>query len=125
MATRFGGYMGRVVLADLTRRTAEDYPWTDADREKYIGGKIMAAKILSDHLTGAETPFFPVSSESFFASIFSVPRFLRLAAWAHSFLFSPDTFFFPRLLVFLSSGCIILFFRVFFDISSVFYLFCV
>ena len=57
MATRFGGYMGRVVLVDLTRRTAEDYPWTDEDREKYIGGKIMAAKVLSDHLTGKEAPF--------------------------------------------------------------------
>ncbi len=57
MATRFGGYMGRVVLVDLTRRTAEDYPWTDRDRENYIGGKIMAAKVLSDHLTGREQPF--------------------------------------------------------------------
>ena len=57
MATRFGGYMGRVVLADLTRRTVEEYPWTDEDREKYIGGKIMAAKVLSDHLTGREQPF--------------------------------------------------------------------
>ena len=57
MATRFGGYMGRVILVDLTRRTAEDYPWTDEDREKYIGGKIMAAKVLSDHLTGKEAPF--------------------------------------------------------------------
>ena len=57
MATRFGGYMGRVVLVDLTRRTLEEYPWTDEDREKYIGGKIMAAKVLSDHLTGQEKPF--------------------------------------------------------------------
>ena len=57
MATRFGGYMGRVVLVDLTSRTVEDYPWTDEDREKYIGGKIMAAKVLSDHLTGREKPF--------------------------------------------------------------------
>lgn len=57
MATRFGGYMGRVVLVDLTARTVEDYPWTDEDREKYIGGKIMAAKILSDHLTGQEKAF--------------------------------------------------------------------
>ena len=57
MATKFGGYMGRVVLVDLTSQTTEEYPWTDADREKYIGGKIMAAKVLSDHLTGQEQPF--------------------------------------------------------------------
>ncbi len=57
MATRFGGYMGRVVLVDLTSQTVAEYPWTDEDREKYIGGKIMAAKVLSDHLTGQEQPF--------------------------------------------------------------------
>ncbi|MBQ5951850.1 MAG: aldehyde ferredoxin oxidoreductase family protein [Lachnospiraceae bacterium] len=57
MATKYGGYMGKVVLLDLSTRTAEDYPWTDEDREKYIGGKIMAAKVLSDHLTGKEQPF--------------------------------------------------------------------
>ena len=57
MATKYGGYMGRVVALDLSTRTVEEYPWTDADREKYIGGKIMAAKVLSDHLTGQEKPF--------------------------------------------------------------------
>ena len=57
MATRFGGYMGRVVLVDLTSQTVAEYPWTDEDREKYIGGKIMAAKVLSNHLTGQEQPF--------------------------------------------------------------------
>ena len=56
MSTQFGGYMGRVVLLDLSARAASDYPWTDADRVKFIGGKIMAAKILSDHLTGKEAP---------------------------------------------------------------------
>ena len=57
MESRFGGYMGRVVLVDLTRQAVEEYPWIDGDREKYIGGKIMAAKVLSDHLTGREQPF--------------------------------------------------------------------
>ena len=57
MASRFGGYMGRVVLVDLSSQAVEEYPWTDGDREKYIGGKIMAAKVLSEHLTGREQPF--------------------------------------------------------------------
>ena len=52
MATKYGGYMDRVVLVDLTEHTVENYPWTDEDREKYIGGKIMAAKVLNDHLSG-------------------------------------------------------------------------
>ena len=54
--TNYGGYMGRVVLLDLNTRTAHDYIWTDRDREKYIGGKAMASKILYDNLSGKETP---------------------------------------------------------------------
>lgn len=42
------GYMGKVLLIDLKDRTTSLYPWTDKDREDYIGGKIMAAKIISD-----------------------------------------------------------------------------
>ena len=54
--TNYGGYMGRVVLLDLSSGKAENYIWTDRDREKYIGGKAMASKILYDNLTGRETP---------------------------------------------------------------------
>ena len=57
MATSYAGYMGKVVELDLGTRTSREYPWTDDDRRKYIGGKIMAAKILSDLLTGHEEPF--------------------------------------------------------------------
>ena len=57
MEISYGGYMGRVVLFDLSSGKAEDYPWTDADRELYVGGKIMAAKILYDHLRGDEAAF--------------------------------------------------------------------
>ncbi len=57
MSTSLGGYMGKVALVDLTAQTVSEYPWTDAQRKLFIGGKIMAAKILCDNLTGAETPF--------------------------------------------------------------------
>lgn len=57
MPGKFGGYMGRVVLYDLSTQTVTEYPWTDEDRELFIGGKIMAAKILCDCLTGSETAF--------------------------------------------------------------------
>ena len=57
METKYGGYMGHVLAIDLTARTTEEYPWTDRDRELYVGGKIMAARILADHLTGKETAF--------------------------------------------------------------------
>ena len=53
--TNYCGYMGKVLLLDLAARTTENYIWTDLDREKYIGGKAMASKILYDNLTGAVT----------------------------------------------------------------------
>ena len=57
--TNYCGYMGRVALLDLSARKAENYVWTDSAREKYIGGKAMASKILYDNLTGKETAFDP------------------------------------------------------------------
>ena len=57
MASIYAGYMGKVVLVDLTTETVSEYPWTDEQRELYLGGKIMAARILCDHLTGKEQPF--------------------------------------------------------------------
>ena len=57
MGTKYSGYMGKVLAIDLTTRKAELYPWTDKERELYVGGKIMAAKILADHLTGREKAF--------------------------------------------------------------------
>lgn len=57
MSTSYGGYMGRVVEVDLSNRTVRDYPWTDEDRRLFVGGKIMAAKILESMLTGHEDPY--------------------------------------------------------------------
>ncbi len=57
MESKFAGYMGRVLMVDLTNETVSDYPWSDEQRELYLGGKIMAARILCDHLTGKEKAF--------------------------------------------------------------------
>ena len=57
--TNYCGYMGKVLLLDLSTKTTENYIWTDLSREKYIGGKAMASKILYDNLTGSEKPFDP------------------------------------------------------------------
>ena len=57
MASRYGGYMGKVMLIDLSKESVEEYPWTDKDRELYVGGKIMAAAILERQLTGSEEAF--------------------------------------------------------------------
>lgn len=57
MASKYYGYMGKVIKVDLSTQTVSKYSWTDKQRELYIGGKIMAARILYDHLTGKETAF--------------------------------------------------------------------
>ena len=57
MATNCGGYMGKLLQVNLTTRAITEYPLSDKERELYIGGKMLAAKILSDKLTGQETAF--------------------------------------------------------------------
>lgn len=47
---KYGGYMGKVLVVDVKNRTTSLYPWSDADREDYLGGKIMAAKIIRDNV---------------------------------------------------------------------------
>ncbi len=49
--TEYCGYMGKVLFVDLTDRTWREFPWTDKDRERTLGGKIMAADILLHHIT--------------------------------------------------------------------------
>ena len=57
MRSKYAGYMGKVMLVDLTSETVTEYPWNDEQRELYLGGKIMAARLLCDHLTGKETAY--------------------------------------------------------------------
>jgi aldehyde:ferredoxin oxidoreductase len=51
--------MGRVLRVDLTTREVSDYPWTAEDRRTWVGGKVMAARILGDLLPDAIDPFGP------------------------------------------------------------------
>lgn len=44
------GYMGKVLLIDLTEQNHRLFPWTDKDRKRTIGGKIMAGDILFQHV---------------------------------------------------------------------------
>ena len=59
MESRYGGYMGRVLKIDLSTRRVSTYPWTDHERKLYLGGKIMAAKIISDTVSPDVRPFSP------------------------------------------------------------------
>ena len=55
--SKYSGYMDRVAKFDLSTGKLEDYPWSDKSKELYIGGKMMAAKILYDNLKGSEEAF--------------------------------------------------------------------
>lgn len=59
MSSKYGGYMGKVLKIDLSADSVSEYPWSDADRELYLGGKIMAAKILYDNLAAGADPLGP------------------------------------------------------------------
>jgi aldehyde:ferredoxin oxidoreductase len=59
VSTALGGYMGRVLKIDLTARTVEEYPWTDGQCRLYLGGKVMAARILADTLADGTDPLGP------------------------------------------------------------------
>ncbi len=50
MDMKYGGYAGKVLKVDLNSRETSEYPWTDEERALYLGGKIMAAKILYDNI---------------------------------------------------------------------------
>jgi len=49
--------MGKVMMIDLSTKTVSDFPWTDADRERTIGGKIMAGDILYHHVKPGMTAY--------------------------------------------------------------------
>ncbi len=46
----YDGYTGRVLFIDLTSREHSLFPWTDEDRKRTLGGKVMAADILLHHI---------------------------------------------------------------------------
>lgn len=57
MSSQYGGYAGKVLRIHLTTREVDEYPWTDEDRALYLGGKIMAAKILYDNIAAGTDAF--------------------------------------------------------------------
>ncbi len=61
MTTQLGAYTGKVLKVDLTTREVSEYPFSDAERKLFLGGKIMAAKIIYDNI---KHPIDPLSSEN-------------------------------------------------------------
>ena len=54
--TSYKGYMGKIMQIDLSTKEVSEYPWTDKDRKKYVGGKAVASKIMFDNFKGDEDP---------------------------------------------------------------------
>ncbi|MEG2084853.1 MAG: aldehyde ferredoxin oxidoreductase family protein [Clostridia bacterium] len=47
----YKGYAGKILCVNLTTQTTEVFPLSDEDKELYLGGKILAAKILYQNIT--------------------------------------------------------------------------
>ena len=56
MATKYKGYMGDMLVVDLTKGTTSHYDVTDEERLQYLGGKGLASKILFDTLPRGADP---------------------------------------------------------------------
>lgn len=59
MATSLGAYAGKVIRINLTDRSWSEYPVDDRDRKLFLGGKILAARILHDFIQGPLDPLSP------------------------------------------------------------------
>ena len=57
MSTSYGAYAGTVLKIDLTTRAVTDYPVNDEDRILFLGGKILAARIMNDFIKGPMDPY--------------------------------------------------------------------
>ncbi|HOJ30234.1 MAG TPA: aldehyde ferredoxin oxidoreductase family protein [Spirochaetota bacterium] len=51
MASKYKGYMGKIADINLSTGSVSEYPLSDEDREKYLGGRFIATKILWDELS--------------------------------------------------------------------------
>ena len=54
--SKYKGYMGKILRVNLSNRSFGEYPWSDEYREKYIGGKAVATRIMFDRFKGGEDP---------------------------------------------------------------------
>lgn len=64
MSTKYKGYVGKVLKINLTTKEVSEYPFSDKERELFLGGKIMAAKIVYDHIKNLDGKLDPFSPEN-------------------------------------------------------------
>jgi len=59
MASKYKGYMGKILDVDLTMGNVGEYNLSDRDRERFIGGRYISTKILWDQLKSGIDPLSP------------------------------------------------------------------
>lgn len=59
MASQYKGYAGKILDINLTEGVIGEYPLTDLDREKFLGGRFLSTKILWDQLAPGTDPLSP------------------------------------------------------------------
>lgn len=59
MSTNYGAYTGKIIKIDLSKKEVSDYPFTDKEYKLFLGGKILAAKIIYDNIKSKIDPFSP------------------------------------------------------------------
>ncbi|MBW1785119.1 MAG: aldehyde ferredoxin oxidoreductase family protein [Deltaproteobacteria bacterium] len=59
MASKYKGYAGKILDIDLTTSSIGEYPLSDSDREKFLGGRFISTKILWDELEPNIDPLSP------------------------------------------------------------------
>ncbi|MGC9324103.1 MAG: aldehyde ferredoxin oxidoreductase family protein [Desulfomonilia bacterium] len=59
MASRYKGYMGKILDVDLTSGKIGTYEVSDRDRERFLGGRFLSTKILWDELKPGTDPLSP------------------------------------------------------------------
>ena len=59
MASKYKGYMGKILDVDLTSGKIGTYDLSDRDRERFIGGRFISTKILWDELKPGIDPLSP------------------------------------------------------------------
>lgn len=59
MASKYKGYAGKILDVDLTAGTIGEYPVSDRDRERFLGGRFLSTKILWDTLPAGVDPLSP------------------------------------------------------------------
>ncbi len=56
MSSKYKSYTGKAIKINLTTQEVTDYNITDEDRNLYLGGKILASKIMYDNFPGKIDP---------------------------------------------------------------------